>query len=138
MRLEVFSFWRRLWERPAESPPKAPAAIDVEPTAQDVERREALRHPCPREVWLHPVTLVQSAAWHAIVLDLSTQGVGLAIERPVVPGTFFAIEFPDPLQGKARTCRARVVYATPHNHQYWHIGCTFDVPLSEEEVESLL
>jgi hypothetical protein len=142
MRLADMPFWRRLWDGDSQ-PPQAtleetiPVAEVVEPAAE-IERRAALRMPCHREAWLRPVTLIQNAPWHAIVLDVSTGGIGLAIERPVHTGTFFAIDLPDPLSGNTKTVRARVVHATAQNHNYWHMGCVFETELTGAELETLV
>src|SRR5205085_10813117 len=76
------------------------------------ERRSVPRFPCHREAWLHPVTLLVNAPWHAIVLDLSTKGIAFAIERPVKAGTFFSVEMPDSLGGPPKRVRASVVHST--------------------------
>jgi hypothetical protein len=135
MRLEVLSIWRRLWEQPAETAaPTIPEAIIVQPS----ERRILTRHPCHREAWLHPVSLVKVSAHHAIVLDLSLGGIGLAVERSVANGAFFAIELPDLLAGVTRTYKARVVHSTPQGHAYWRIGCAFVSDLTADELEALV
>ena len=142
MRLDVSPLWRRLWDWSSQPAPivqeaPIPMAEVVEPEV-DVDRRMASRFPCHREAWLHPVTLVQNAPWHAIVLDVSTHGIALAIERPVVTGTFFAIELPDELQGTVKRIRGRVVHATAQGHNYWHIGCLLESELTNEEVQGLV
>ena len=143
MRLEVTSLWRRLWDwnpQPAE-PVQAvpiPVAEIVEPP-EGSERREIVRQPCHREAWLRPVTLIHSTPWHAIVLDLSSDGIGLAIERPVHVGAFFAIELPDPmLQNPAKVIRGQVIHAASRGHNYWQIGCHLETPFTTEDLEALL
>ena len=102
------------------------------------ERRSAPRFPCHREAWLHPVTLLLNAPWHAIVLDLSTKGIGMAIERPVPSGTFFAVEMPDPLGGPPKRVRARVIHSTSQGHNYWHLGCLLETEMTADEVQALV
>jgi hypothetical protein len=113
-----------------------PQAIPVEPGIH-AERRGAVRHPCHREAWLTPVTLLKGQPWHSIVLDISTTGIGLAIERPVPTGTFFAIEITDLLEGKTWMMRARVLHSTPQGHGYWRIGCIFETKVSPADIEAL-
>lgn len=137
MRMAAIPLWRWLWE---PAPPLAtviPEALPVE-TAVDTDRRDARRHACHREAWLHPVSLVKCLPWHAIVMDLSATGIGLAIERPVPIGTFFAVELPDPILGTTRLLRARVVHTTPQTHQYWHIGCELVPELPFQDLQTLL
>lgn len=159
MRLAAIPFWRWLYspsqpptsptvlEAPAVDPAKeavleVPAAEPVTEEeaelAAEIERRLVFRFPCHREAWLHPVTLLKMNPWHAIVMDISTDGIGLAIERPVPLGTFFAVELPDPLTKVSRLLRARVIHLQRQAHNYWHIGCALTNRLSDEEVESLL
>jgi hypothetical protein len=143
MRLDVTPFLRRLWNAGSQPAEAVPMAEPVEPAElteaeEDSERRQALRQPCHREAWLYPVTLVQSAPWHAIVLDISGGGIGLAVEQPVPLGTFFAIELPDPLKPSSKRVRGQVVHASPQGHNYWHIGCVLETALNGSDVEYLL
>jgi len=148
MRLEVYSLWRRLWERSPQSAPNLPVAGEVALTTaiplatlvepSEDERRSESRLCCHREAWLHPVSLVKNISWHAIVLDISSGGIGLAIERPVLPGTFFAVELPDMLSGTSKTYRASVVHAAPQGHNYWHIGCRWMYDLENTELDDLI
>ncbi|MBL8797284.1 MAG: PilZ domain-containing protein [Planctomycetia bacterium] len=137
MRMAAIPLWRWFWE---PAPPLAQLVPETAPAeaVAEAERRDAQRHSCHREAWLHPVSLVKSLPWHAIVMDLSATGIGLAIERPVAIGTFFAVELPDPLLGTTRLLRARVVHATAQSHQYWHIGCELVPELPAQDLKSLL
>jgi len=120
-------------------PPMAeaiPEAIVVESAnGQSDDEERLIIH---REAWLHPVTLVKSDPWHAIVVAVSTSGISLAIERRVMTGTFFAIELPDPLGGLTRTYAARVIHTEPQGHGYWLLGCAFATELTEEELLALV
>lgn len=145
MRLEAIPFWRWLWD--SQQPQVPPAATEAQPVdaaaedtelAAEMERRIVFRYPCHREAWLQPVTLLKINPWHAIVMDISTDGIGLAIERPVPIGTFFAVELPDPLTKTTKVLRARVVHLNRQAHNYWHVGCTLVNRLTDEEVEKLL
>ncbi len=119
----------------SQSQDAIPEAIVVEPTD---DQRDSIRVPCHREAWLHPVTLVKSDPWHAIVLAISTGGISLAIERRVVPGTFFAVELPDPLSGISRMYSAHVIHAEFQGHGYWHLGCAFKVELTDAQLLELV
>lgn len=112
-----------------------PEAIVIEPTD---DRRDTDRMPCHREAWLHPVTLVKHDPWHSIVVAISTGGISLAIEHRVPPGTFFAVELPDPLGGISRMYCAHVIHAEPQGHGYWQLGCAFAVELTEAELIELV
>lgn len=142
MRMAAIPLWRWLWEPApplAELVPEAkPVAAKPGDTVVETDRRDAQRYACHREAWLHPVSLVKSMPWHAIVMDLSATGIGLAIERPVPIGTFFAVELPDPVLGTTRLLRARVVHTMGKSHQYWHIGCELVPELPFQELQALL
>ncbi|OAI48146.1 hypothetical protein AYO44_07755 [Planctomycetaceae bacterium SCGC AG-212-F19] len=114
-----------------------PEAIVIE-SAEAGDQVDTERLACHREAWLHPVTLVKSDPWHAIVVAISTSGISLAIERRVATGTFFAVELPDPLGGVSRTYAARVIHTEPEGHGYWQLGCAFATELTEEELLALV
>jgi len=122
---------------PVDAAPADAATEDAE-LAAEMERRIVFRFPCHREAWLHPVTLVKINPWHAIVMDISSDGIGLALERPAPIGTFFAVELPDPLTKTATILRARVIHLKRQSHNYWHVGCALMTRLTEAEVEKLL
>lgn len=138
MRLAAIPILRWFWDVQLPSVAHSEPEAVAEATVDYIERRAAVRHPCHREAWLHPVTLVKFAPWHAIVMDVSTLGLGLACERPVAVGTFLAVEMPDPLTGEAKVLRVRVVHLTRQAHNYWHIGCALMAPLTEEELEKTM
>jgi hypothetical protein len=143
MRLEAIPLLRRLrdWMPQPAQPPFAipiPVAEVVEPAPQ-LERRTEQRHACHREAMLRPVTLIQSAPWHSIVLDISSGGISLAIERAVHVGAFFVIELPDPMLEKpVKVVRGRVIHAAAQGHSYWLLGIVFETELTAEELETLL
>lgn len=71
------------------------------------------------------------------VVDLSTTGIRLILDRGLEPQTILAI---DVQKGQiwARTLLARVAHSTERADGTWAIGCQFANPLSEEEVRELL
>lgn len=142
MSLEVLPLGRPLRDGDSQPPQ---TSLDVPASSAEIvegialfERRSVPRFPCHREAWLHPVTLLVNAPWHAIVLDLSTKGIAFAIERSVKAGTFFAVELPDSLGGPPKRVRARVVHSTSQGHNYWHLGCVLETELTADEVQALV
>jgi hypothetical protein len=73
----------------------------------------------------------------AAILDLSAQGAGLLIARPLPEGSTIHLLFTragtPPL-----TVRARVAYCTDGADGRWLLGCEFERPISDDQLSPLL
>src|SRR5262249_33035094 len=74
----------------------------------------------------------------ARILNISPGGIGLATQRHCDPGTPMRLELIDASGRTSRPIQARVVHSTSAGPENWTIGFSFDTPLSEEDVASLL
>ncbi len=103
------------------------------PRLPGVERRARMRYSSPQG---DPCDLIgpQHDTWvPAVVHNVSTSGIGLALAYPLEPGTPVALD----LEGVFRLLLARVVCATPQSGGSWIIGCEFDSELSHAELQAI-
>ena len=75
---------------------------------------------------------------HAWVLNLSAQGIGLILTRPVAAGTFVVIHLRSNDPARTYELTAHVVHCTALPHGEWNLGCELVNPLSLEDLDLLL
>jgi hypothetical protein len=132
------------------------------------ERRCRDRYPCLDGGVLRLAVRPALGGRRALLVDLSTGGVGFLLDRPLEPGAVLALELCGPGGGEAQGRVARVAHCRPHPApfdapwlprppalarlarrlfgrpadpaagQAWLIGCTFSQPLSEAELRELV
>jgi hypothetical protein len=118
----------------AETPPfPAPLIVSVEVA----ERRAAVRYPSQSATACHPIP-DGDAVCSARVVDISTTGVGLVVDRFIEPETLLAIELPSDGPMPAYTLLVEVRHATARSDGEWRLGCSFARELNEDELRSLL
>jgi hypothetical protein len=83
----------------------------------------------------YPVNSGFTERRQARVRNVSRTGVALAVDRSWPPGTVLIIEVP--AEEGAKTVRARVVHSTAQFGGTFLVGCTFDIPLSDADVQFL-
>jgi hypothetical protein len=110
--------------------PKTEASPVVE-----VERRAAIRYPSEEEASCAMGRLA-ARAWGK-VRDISVLGVGLAIDREIKAGTRLMVEIATKKPSIALRALARVVHCRQQSDMTWVIGCQFDTPLRDEDVQNL-
>jgi hypothetical protein len=118
--------------------PPAPAPRpEKRPNPPPPERRRAERHDLPR-VFRCKVTARGGALGpSAVLLDLSAQGVGLLIARPLEVGATVQLRFTR--AGAAPVAvPARVAYCTGGDDGRWLLGCEFDRPVPADQLDALL
>jgi hypothetical protein len=74
----------------------------------------------------------------ARVVNISPGGIGLGTQRHCEPGTPLRLELVDAAGRTSRPIQARVVHSTSKGPEDWLIGCSFDTPLTEEDVAPFL
>ena len=103
------------------------------------DRRDGRRSACRLEGQCRPVENPQvAAAWPATVLDISCGGFQLLLSRRFEPGTLLVVDVHDPAGHATRMLVARVARVTTLTRGRWIHGCAFSVPLTAEDLESLL
>jgi hypothetical protein len=109
------------------------------PTVASDEKRAWIRFACDGDRPAHATVLINpNNRIQARVLNISVGGVGLATKRHCDPGTLLKLELVDAAGRTSRPIQARVVHSTSKGADDWTIGCSFETPLSEEDVASLL
>ena len=92
----------------------------------------------PRRMSLHLVLIRRAgdalALWELATLwNLTGDGIGLHLPRPLEPGTLLQVQFRHALVPDRV---AKVIHASP-NDTGWLVGCEITLPFSETEVEAL-
>ena len=105
-----------------------------EPENQGSERRATARLLCQQtaKVWREGCETEQ--AEFATVSDVSSEGIGIFLDKPLLRGTLVVIE---PLAPSARTLLARVLRLVPEDGGWKH-GCALSTPLEAEELRAWL
>jgi hypothetical protein len=108
------------------------------PTDVATSRRNSARQPSSRPL---PRRLCagdareQLDAW---ILDLSVNGIGLVVDKPVEVGTLLLLELETCPQAAPLTVWANVVHCQPTGDGEYRIGCQFVTPLADDDLEVLL
>ena len=111
----------------------------MEPQQQGTEphtgsqRREFSRQPCTLSTYGYAVREGGEKRLAAQVLDVSRDGIGLALPCPVAPGTILGIDIPHRSWRRPRRLLKRVVHTTALADGTWRVGCEFAFRLSESE-----
>jgi hypothetical protein len=109
---------------------------DVQSGPPGEERRRAPRFQCLRMISC-AVRQSEERIW-ARVRDISVSGIGLVATNKIEAGTPLIIELKSVALLPTLTLPARVAHATPRASGSWLIGCQFDEPLTDEQVQALL
>lgn len=80
---------------------------------------------------------VVETAGTALVRDVSMDGVGLLLDRPVVVGAVLAVGLTNPAKGFAKTVLVRVAHVTPATGALL-VGGAFLTPLTYQELTTLV
>ena len=121
----------------------APEPTPVEQPSASVqpERRAFVRLASDLAVTCRPSVRDREVSWPGRVRDISRGGVGLLLQHRFRPGTRLVVELRESTGAFLRTVAAAVVHAhavlVDGNH-CWLLGCAFDQPLGDEELEALL
>ena len=114
------------------------SALRAGQTGPHTNRRATVRYQCapatPGRVALSTDFEFQRA-W---VLDLSANGVGLYMSRPLKAGATLVIQLKASSLQKIYELSARVVHATALPAGDFRIGCEFMSGLSDEDLDALL
>jgi hypothetical protein len=103
------------------------------------ERREGGRIMCQLEGQCRPMDSLQlSAHWPVTIRDICAGGCQLLLSRRFEPGTLLVIDVHDEQNQPTRMLLARVARVGSLARGRWILGCTFSVPLTTEDLDSLL
>ncbi len=102
------------------------------------ERRAWVRYPRRLNVLWQLFGGRSNENWPATIQDVSQAGVGLLINRSFAPSTALSLRVQ--LKGRAsnRPLLVRVKHCTAQPNGDWLAGCTFVVPLKDDELRALI
>jgi hypothetical protein len=83
-------------------------------------------------------TLQLSAAWPVTIRDIGAGGFQLLLSRRFEPGTLLVVDVHDGQGQATRMILARVVRVTSLARGRWVLGCAFTVPMTPDDLDSLL
>lgn len=105
---------------------------------QLAERRAWVRYPPRRlEMLWHLFGMKPPEQRQARLQDISTQGVGLIVDRSFPQGSVLVLRFPNS-SVEQRSILVRVKHLQPLPNGEFKAGCTFVVPLSNEQLAELI
>jgi hypothetical protein len=82
----------------------------------------------------------KEVGWPGRARDISSAGVGLILQHRFRPGTHLVVELRRGTGAFLLAVAATVVHTEAiqvDGHHCWLLGCTFDEPLSDEELQAL-
>lgn len=134
-----FRFRNLLHDTEVILPTPNPTTFDYLLKLEPRERRDGKRTACQLEGQCRPMQGHQvSASWPVTVHNISESGFQLLLSRRFEPGTLLVVDVHD-VQGQAtRMLLGRVVRVTSMARGRWILGCTFTVPLTPDDLSSLL
>jgi PilZ domain len=103
----------------------------------DIDRRAAERFPVTRDTACTFVSPVVENFGAGRIKNISMEGIGLLLSRPVEPGTLLAVTVSNPAKQFAKTLVVRVAHATGQPGAYL-VGGTFQSPLTYQELTALV
>lgn len=128
----------------AFQPPRTPANSTLSPDlfapsepVAVLDRRASVRHSTSPTISCQTITSPQETAWPAIVLDISTGGIGLVLGYRFDRGTPLICELRNSTRTHMKLLRMRVAHVTAQDDCWVH-GCAFLEPLNEDELQAFL
>jgi PilZ domain len=107
--------------------------------AAKAERRAGARALCDASILFQPLTTQKSPGWRpARIRNISVRNIGLAMDHGVPCGTILSVKLEGAHRRFRRPLIVRVTRATERPGEGWHVGCTFVLPLSDDELQALL
>jgi hypothetical protein len=100
------------------------------------ERRTATRYFCSCPHPIHLLVQPGAALMKGIISDISAQGIGLLIDRPLRPGTVLIVHLRRDLPSLIQT--ARVIHSRALPDGAWSVGCELTIPLQEKDLRSII
>ncbi len=105
----------------------------------DAEGRAWVRYPCDSAISFQPLESRKDGNWRpARIVNISAKGLGLRLETPVQRGAILCVMLEASAHRFSQPLLVRVVRAGERSPNGWQVGCTFAIPLGEEELRALL
>jgi len=100
------------------------------------ERRASVRVACDLDTTCQPLSGPRASSWAARVVDISTGGLALVLDRRFEPGAMLSVRLASSDDESTRTLFLRVVHVSQHVDGAWQLGCAFASELAEEELQA--
>src|SRR5262249_49137100 len=113
-------------------------ALNEESTRADIERRAWVRYSCDLNSSCQPLAATTKLSWTAKVHDISCGGIALLLERRFQRGTLLSVQLLGTDGDASDTLMAQVVRVQALPNRTWLLGCRFNHPLAEKDLEQLL
>src|SRR5262249_14287661 len=105
--------------------------------AEADDNRNWVRFACNVEASYSRIDNSEGERRDARVMNISANGIGLVLDRPVENGTLLNLDLRSPTTHSTRTILACVVHVTSSPGE-WNVGCNFIRELSESDLKALL
>lgn len=129
----VQQFLECLTDEPA---PVVPDELEAVEEASG-NKRQKRRFASQRRTACRPLERTPDKTWGGHVVNLSENGLCLELNRRFEPGALLTIMLEGGLHTR-RSLVARVIWVKPAAEKTWKMGCQFDQPLCEFEIQELL
>jgi hypothetical protein len=110
----------------------------IQQSKSEKERRALLRRVSNLEVSCSPFAAQQQDSFPATMRDISTDGVGLLLDRQLVERNMIMVNLQNVRGTFAVKKVARVKYIQPSGSEQWILGASFVKKLDKDELEWLL
>jgi hypothetical protein len=105
--------------------------------SEPIDRRASERLPVNADASSPFLSPVVEDFGVAKIVNISMEGIGLLVSRPVEPGRLLAVTLENAAKGFTKTVLVRVVHATPQLGSYL-VGGRFTIPLPYQELTTLV
>jgi hypothetical protein len=102
------------------------------------ERRLSIRFPCHLNAACRQIGTGLGEGESAIAGNLSLSGVLLILSRPFLPGSVLTLQFNGTTKESTRRLLCRVVHVAEQGPGRWQLGCAFNRPFEERELQHIL
>ena len=103
------------------------------------EGRAWVRYACNADISFQPLGARPDGDWRPAALsNVSAKGIGLVMDARAQRGTILTVMIEGAAQRFSRPLLVRVTRATERADGRWQVGCTFAIPLGEEELGALV
>jgi hypothetical protein len=102
------------------------------------DRRRSERFPVNADTSCTFVSPVVEDFGPARIKNISTEGIGLLVTRPVEAGALLAVTLSNPARGFTRTILVRVAHVTTQHGGVHLVGGTLSTPLAYDDLTKLV
>ena len=101
-------------------------------------RRATIRYRCAPATVGKVISTEDQEFQRAWIIDLSRQGIGMQLTRPVEAGRLLVVLVKSNDGTRTFELSARVMHCNPVPHDEWYVGCELTAQLTSEDLDHLL